>query len=272
MIGSTHRFTVGDFVCVSFCDAEQLRDGFGLFASIAPETLKKGFSDLGYQADALQFSMNILYIRTPEHSILVDTGLGVGMSKLPESLIMSGIELNKIDTVIITHGHGDHIGGIIGADGTPTFPKAKYIIWKDEWEHWLGEATKAENPNAAAKKNLLPIQDKVILVEKEGEILPGISAVHAPGHTMGHMGLLIESKGEKLLHIVDAAHHPVQFGHPDWAPGFDVDPQLSTATRKTLFGRAADEKLTLMAYHFAFPGLGKVERAGDVFKWEPISG
>ncbi len=272
MIGSTHRFTIGDFVCVAFCDADQVRDGFGLFGKIEPDVLKQGFSEAGYQADALQFSMNILYIKTPEHSILVDTGLGVGMSKLPESLIMSGIELNKIDTIIITHGHGDHIGGIIGADGTPTFPKAKYAIWKDEWEHWLGEATKADNPNPAAKKNLIPIQDKVILIEEEGEIVPGVQALHAPGHTMGHIALLIASKGEKLLHIVDAAHHPVQLSHPEWSPNFDVDPALSAETRKHLFARAADEKLTMMAYHFAFPGLGHVEREGDAFKWEPISG
>jgi glyoxylase-like metal-dependent hydrolase (beta-lactamase superfamily II) len=271
MIGSTHRFTIGDFVCVAFCDADQVRDGYGLFGKIEPDVLKQGFTDLGYQPDALKFSMNILYIKTPEHSILVDTGLGVGMSKLPESLLLAGIELNKIDTIIITHGHGDHIGGIIGSDGTPTFPKAKYAIWKDEWEHWLGEATKDENPNPAAKKNLLPIQDKVILIEEEGEIVPGVQAVHAPGHTMGHMALLVASKGEKLLHIVDAAHHPIQLAHPEWSPNFDVRPDVSVATRKHLFERAADENLLMMAYHFAFPGLGKVERAGDVFKWEPIN-
>ena len=271
MLGDTHRFTIGDFLCVAFCDADQLRDGFGLFGKIEPDVLKQGFSEAGYEVDALTFSMNILYIKTPEHAILVDTGLGVGMSKLPENLLMAGIELNKIDTVIITHGHGDHIGGIIGADGTTTFPKAKYPIWKSEWEHWLGEATKAENPNSSAQKNLLPIQDRVILIQNEGEIVPGIRAIYAPGHTMGHMALLIESKGEKLLHIVDAAHHPVQLAHPDWSPNFDTDPKLSAETRKQLFERAADEKLLMMAYHFQFPGLGRVEREGDAFKWEPIS-
>ncbi len=272
MIGSTHRFTVGDFVCVSFCNSDQLRDGYGLFPSIAPDTLKKGFTDLGYQPDALKFSMNILYIRTPEHSILVDTGLGGTMSKLPESLLLAGIELNKIDTVIITHGHGDHIGGIIGADGTPTFPTARYAIWKDEWEHWLDVAHKTDDPNNAARKNLIPIQDKVMLIEKEWEFLPGIRAVHAPGHTMGQMGVLVESKGEKLLHVADAVHHPVQLAHPDWAPSFDVDPQVSTRTRRVLFAGAADEKLLMLAYHFAFPGVGRVQRAGDAFKWEPING
>ena len=272
MIGSTHRITLGDFVCIVFCDADQVRDGVGLFPNVDPDTLKKGFSDLGYQWDALKFSMNILYIRTPEHEILVDTGLGGDRSKLPESLLLAGIELNKIDTVIITHGHGDHIGGIIGADGSPTFPKARYAIWKDEWEHWLDVAQKTDDPNNPARKNLIPIQDKVMLIEKEWEFLPGIHAVHAPGHTMGHMALLVESKGEKLLHIVDAAHSPAQLAHPDWAPGFDVDPKVSTATREKLFARAANEQMLMLAYHFGFPGLGHVEKVSDSFKWEPISG
>src|SRR5215475_11667351 len=107
MIGSTYRFMIGDFVCVSICDADQRRDAHSLFPSISPDVLDKGFTDLGYQPDALEFAMNILYIHTPEHSILVDTGLGGDRSKLPESLLLAGIELNKIDTVIITHGHGD---------------------------------------------------------------------------------------------------------------------------------------------------------------------
>jgi hypothetical protein len=88
---------------------------------------------------------------------------------------------------------------------------------------------------------------------------------------MGQIALLVESKGEKLLHIADAAHSPAQLAHPDWAPSFDVDPQVSTATRKDLFERAADENMLMLAYHFAFPGLGHVEKSGDAFKWEPIS-
>jgi glyoxylase-like metal-dependent hydrolase (beta-lactamase superfamily II) len=144
-------------------------------------------------------------------------------------------------------------------------------MWKSEWEHWIEEATKAENPNGPARRNLLPIKDKVTLIDSEREIVPGVCAVHAPGHTMGHMAVLVESKDEKLLHTVDAVHHPVQLLHPDWAPSFDVNPEVSTATRRKLFEQAANEKMLMLAYHFAFPGLGYVEKVGDAFKWNPIS-
>jgi hypothetical protein len=128
MLGSTHRFTVGDFLCVNFCDADQLRQSEGLFPQIPPDTLKQEFATSGYQWDALKFSITILYIRTPEHSILVDTGLGGNMSNLTESLLLAGIELNRIDTVIITHGHPDHIGGIIGSNGCAHFPESPLCI------------------------------------------------------------------------------------------------------------------------------------------------
>jgi len=270
MTGETHRFTVGKFLCVVICDADQTRDGVSLFASTPAETVNSGMQRLGYQPEILKFSINILYIRTPERSILVDSGLGVGKSQLTESLLLSGIELNRIDDVILTHGHGDHIGGLTGADGQLIFPRARYHMWKAEWDYWMEQANQISDPEHPVRKNLPAIKDRVQLIETEGEFLPGIHAIHAPGHTAGHMVIRIESGGEQFVHLVDAIHHPSQITYPEWSPQFDQQPVLSAETRKRLIEMAEREQIAVMAYHFPFPGMGHVIRDGDELKWHPI--
>lgn len=270
MIGSAHRLIIGNFVCVIFCDADQQRQGSSLFSRNEAETINSGLRALDYEPDSLQFSMNIPYIRTPETQILIDTGLGQGKGSLAQSLLTAGVELNRIEHVIISHAHGDHVGGLVSADGSLVYPHAQYYVWKDEWAAWNEAAQKPENADSPVRKSLLAIQDKVHLIKQEQEFLPGIHAIHTPGHTVGHMALLIESQGERLLHMVDAIHHPSQVVHPDWSPGFDAQPDLAADTRLKLLERAAADNLLMLAYHFPFPGLGRVMRTEANIVWQPI--
>lgn len=267
MVGDTYILKIGDFQCTIFCDAVQSRDGVGLFPNVPVDEREQGFRDGGYDINALSFSMNILLIQGNGHNVLVDTGLGPGMSQFQDSLKAAGVDANSIDRIIITHGHGDHIGGIAGGAG---FPNARYSVWGKEWDFWLDRAQN-EDEKGMSRRNLPPIADKVDRIEAEGEILPGICAVHAPGHTLGHMAVLVESNGEKLLHIVDAAHHPVQVVHTTWSPSFDAQPDVSAQTRKTLFERAAAENMPILTYHFGFPGLGYIRQTDHGLDWEPVS-
>jgi glyoxylase-like metal-dependent hydrolase (beta-lactamase superfamily II) len=221
-----------------------------------------------------------LVVNTGDHLVLVDTGAG-GLApttgRLLQNLQAEGIAPEDIDTVILTHGHPDHIGGNTDAVGRPAFPNARYVIWKGEWEFWTSEQAEQgldehvrEVLLKFARENLPPIQGKVDLLDREEEIVPGILAIAAPGHTPGHMALEISSEGEQLLCISDAALHPIHLEQPEWYPVVDFVPEQAVSTRRRLLNRAVARKALVLAFHFPFPGLGRIVRKGEGWQWQPV--
>jgi len=221
-----------------------------------------------------------LLINTGEHLVLVDTGangLGPHTGRLYHNLRDEGIAPEEIDTVILTHGHPDHIGGNTDSEGKPAFPRARYVMWKDEWDFWTsGEAEQKldehvkETLMGFARKNLPPIQGQLDLVDHEAQIVPGIRSIAAAGHTPGHMALAISSGGEQLVVISDAVLHPVHIEHPEWHAVVDLIPDQLTATRRQLLKMAAAEKAMVLAFHFPFPGLGHIVQKGEGWRWQPL--
>ena len=287
MATDIHRFKIGTCECAAVND--------GTFAYHEPAALLFPNAAQGPLEEALRAHdlhpegwaewvspYTCLLIRTGSHHVLVDTGAGdlaPTTGNLLGNLQAMGVEPRDIDTVILTHAHPDHIGGNVDAAGKPAFPTARYIMCRDEWDFWTSapglEALMVpeqikELLLGFAQKNLPPIQGQLDLIEDETEIVPGVRAVPAPGHTPGHMAVAVSSGGEQLLCTADAALHPIHLEHADWSPVFDLAPDQAATARRRLFARAATEKALVLAFHFPFPGLGRVIEEGEGWRWVPM--
>jgi glyoxylase-like metal-dependent hydrolase (beta-lactamase superfamily II) len=290
MSADIYRFKLGDFQCTAVSDGTLAYSPptfppptMLLFANAPKERLEEALREHNlYPGQWTEWVSPYicLAVNTGKHQVLVDTGAGdlaPSTGKLLQNLHAAGIAPEEIDTVIITHGHPDHIGGNTGAEGKLTFPNARYVMWKDEWDFWASGQAEAKLDEhvrevllESARKNLPPIKDQLILVPREMEILPGIEAIAAPGHTPGHMALAVSSQNEQLLCISDLALHPIHLERPEWHAAVDLHPEQIETTRRRLLGRAAAEGALVLAFHFPFPGLGHVAQKGEGWQWHAI--
>ncbi len=177
--------------------------------------------------------------------------------------------------MVLTHCHSDHIGALTHAESKLAFPNARYVMWEEGWEFCMSKETRAEiQPDRVEflDRKLLPIRDRLELLEEDGEIVPGIHAFGAVGHQPGHMMVEISSENEKLLYISDTLLHPLNLEFPDWYAVYDRDPEQAVAVRRELLKRAAAEGFLVHAFHFHFPGLGYIRRGGGAWRWEPFGG
>jgi glyoxylase-like metal-dependent hydrolase (beta-lactamase superfamily II) len=254
-----------------------------LFKNAPKEELKNTLREHNIQPETWEEWVSpyiCLFVDTGERRVLVETGadgLDPNTGKLLQNLKDEGITHEDIDTVILTHGHPDHIGGNIDSEGRRAFPNARYVMGRREWDFWTsGEAERKYDEHAGEvlftveKKNLPPIKRSLDLVVHETDITPGIAIVKAPGHTPGHIALMIASKNDRLLYLSDVFLHPIQIERPDWHSAIDLDPQKLEATRHKLLNRAVTDNALVLAFHFPFPGLGHIVRRKEKWEWRPI--
>ena len=276
-----HKTSVGSVELVALQDTWLQPAASEFFAEATPEAMEP-YRDLVTASGELTVSITPWLIRSGGRTILVDTGMGDRTvetslqvpAALPELLREAGVAPEEVDMVAFTHLHGDHTGwNTVDRDGSPVplFGNARHVVQQAEWDYWMGAG-----PNATAPPQRATVLDPITeaglweFVEGEHALTEQVVTVPTPGHTPGHVSLMVSSGGESALLIGDAAHSPVQVPEPEWCIGADVDMPLTRRNRAALWERAEREGLLLATNHFPFPGLGHVVRVDGQRWWRPV--
>lgn len=285
MTGEIYAFQVGSFDCMSVSDGAFAGPSLValVFGQMPEDEADQIIAEAGIDPSELVAQKTSTVIDTGSDLILIDTGsgggAGTGVGLLADNLRRTGIQPGDIDVVILTHGHADHIGGTVTANGNPLYSNARYVMSQEDWDFWTDEQAVmnvypvefAQSQLQSVEENLLPLEDIIELIGYDEEIVPGVTSVAAQGHTPGHMAVLAESDGAQLWVMGDVALHPIQLTYPDAVGTPDAYPDQVIETRRTMFGEIAGAGGQATFNHFhPFPSTGQVLADGDVWSWEPV--
>lgn len=282
---TSYRFKFGSFEVTTILDSKIIREG--LSPSYGGEALVGDVHALARanRIDPSRYEHPFIstVVHTGKELILFDTGNGalqrehdVLRGRLPDGRLVermrhAGYQPEDVDIVVITHGHPDHIGGLMEG-GRPVFPNARYIFGAAEFDFWKhGDVREARKFNRALFMQLaVPLADRASFLKPGDEVVPGIQAVDAAGHSPGMMAYLIESEGKRLLNWADTCgHYVVSLQRPDIHLDVDDDKEKAAATRKRILDMVATDEIFVIGFHMPFPGIGFVERQDGGYRWNP---
>lgn len=278
-----YRFRVGGI------DATVISDGTiggppTVYAGDAPETeladvLRRAF----LPTDVLTLNLNTLLLEIGGRRILLEAGAGQTMGpnggRVFDHLRAVGLDAEDIDLVVISHTHPDHVGNLRTADGGRAFPRATVMVPRADWAFFVENEPDLsympvprdfrERFARNIRQSVEPVAQGIELYEAGAEIVPGLTAIAAAGHTPGMASFLVHSGDEQLLLTADLAYHPVVNIDRPWRPGPDRDPEEAAAARARIFDRAAADRMLVLGFHYPFPGLGRILRTDTGYAWVP---
>jgi glyoxylase-like metal-dependent hydrolase (beta-lactamase superfamily II) len=279
------RWRIGQVTVTKVVELEMTGGSRFLLPQATPETirpitwLQPHFAD---ENGRLRMSIHSFIVETPTRRIIVDTCLGNDKQnrRIPHwndrsgpflaDLADAGFPADSIDTVLCTHLHVDHVGwNTMKQNGqwVPTFPNARYLMGRAEYEHWSTITTREDMAHILAD-SVTPIVDAGLaaLVETDHRITDEISLIPTVGHTPGHVSVMVESRGEQAMITGDFMHHPCQIAHPEWDTTADSDPEQGIRTRRIMFERLAGTPVLVIGTHFAGATAGRIVRDGDSYR------
>ena len=275
-----YRFNVGDAEVTVVSDGQlDLGDPKGTFTGVPDDERRKMLSDNFLSPADVVLEQNSPIVNIGDRLVLFDTGLGTAKPFGPttgrqqKSMKEAGIKPEDIDAVVFSHGHIDHIGGVVDDNNKVLFPNAQYYIAESDFDYWTdydkaGPSLKAFVDHA--KKNLTPVRDRLVFYKDEQEFLPGVTALSAPGHTVGHTIFVISSGGKSFAYTADLTHHPILLMEkPRMEFSFDTDPKQAANSRVKMLDMLAAQKIPVLAYHYPWPGVGHIAKTAEGFHYVP---
>jgi glyoxylase-like metal-dependent hydrolase (beta-lactamase superfamily II) len=279
------QWRIGDVLVTKIVELETTGGSRFILPQATPEAVRPIswlFPHFADETGRLKMSIHALVLEAPGRRIIVDTCLGNDKKdrRIPvwndrqgrflEDLAAAGFPADSIDTVLCTHLHVDHVGWntrLVGSEWVPTFPRARYLFGRVEYQHCSNQTERADMLPVFAD-SIRPVFERglVDLVEWDHRIAPEIELMPSIGHTPGHASVMISSKGKRAMITGDFAHHPCQMAHPEWSSTADYDPAAAEATRHRLFAALAGEPVLMIGTHFAGPTAGHVLRDGKTYK------
>lgn len=282
-----YRFRIGSFEATVISDGHlplgKPSDGF---PNAPPQEMGRVLQEAFLPSETVVLEQNILVVNTGSQLVLFDTGMGESMGdasrmfgpttgRMVANLRAAGIDPARIDLVVLTHAHCDHCWGLVDAQGAKVFPNAQVALHEADLAYWTDDANKRgpafmEVFIEGAKRNLNAYRDRMVMLRDEQPVLPGIIALHTPGHTVGHTTFAITSGGQTVVNWGDLAHHhAIMLRHPGWEFAYDTDAALSARSRTRMLDRLATDRHGVLSYHFPWPGLGNIARQGQAYAWVP---
>ncbi len=262
-----YRRWVGSVELVSLTDGQGRGAPTAIFPTSISDVWPEEFPELIDGNGLIHPRYGSVALRSEGKLIVVDTGAGSPEGRLLGELDSKVVNRDEVDLVVLTHLHGDHIGGNL-IDGRPAFPNARYLVSRADWDYWT--APNVLNGNSAVQEQAAPLEGLNVLDLIEGEfaVTGELTTLPTPGHTPGHISLVIQSAGERGFILGDVAHSPAQAEYTDWSSAFDIDPEMSLVTRRAIFDRLEADGSLISAGHMPEQGFGRLVREGGRRFWK----